>query len=495
MPSRVVALNACVDTLVLNIVPTDETFSEVKRRLDTDLQQELEAWKRQAQEDEEDIPTRFVFEGSNLLMQAKGGDGFNWIMYNKQIKVAVNRSAKMNLLAQVRFSSEYLQVTHDLGKCISDVYVFFTSIFGQYIAPIVSNLDLALDVIHLDLGTVQEIKERFLTRAQLDDEMPLAIEASGEDDMIDGPDRIKRRWRRITGLPFGARNANVSALLYDKTHEIKYKSKEKSWFYDKWLRVTGEDGQPVWDGESPVWRIEVRFKRPALREMMQEGVFHGINDAWELERRLPGLWSYAVGHPDGGADGLPDGWLRYVIPTEDTNRSRWPVHPDWQVIQRGFIPAPIEQSAYEQDFEQREEALQAVDEELSARPMITSHTPLFHRHASKTVRLNTDIPSSNISSSFHDIHTSAPSLKPFVRKRKRQVNLDRMVAQIAGCTVTAEAWRPTGEHWIQDGVEPDLSDTFQFLYGQVEAYLEEKGREFSKLVRRKRTLYSLETAA
>jgi hypothetical protein len=119
--------------------------------------------------------------------------------------------------------------------------------------------------------------------------MPLDAEASDEDGMIDGPDRIKRRWRRITGLPFGARNANVSALLYDKTHEIKYKSKEKSWFYDKWLRVKGEDGQPVWDGESPVWRIEVRFKRPALREMMQEGVFHGINDAWELERRLPGL--------------------------------------------------------------------------------------------------------------------------------------------------------------------------------------------------------------
>jgi hypothetical protein len=171
------------------------------------------------------------------------------------------------------------------------------------------------------------------------------------------------------------------------------------------------------------------------------------------------------------------------------------VHPDWQVILRGFIPEPVEQTPYEQDLEQREEALQAIDEEFSVRPMITSHTPSFRRHASKSARLNTDIPPSAIPSSFHDIHTSAPSLKPFVRKRKRQVNLDRMVAQIAGCTVTAEAWRPTGEHWIRDGVEPDLSDTFQFLYGQVEAYLEEKGREFSKLVRRKRTLYSLEIAA
>ena len=43
-----------------------------------------------------------------------------------------------------------------------------------------------------------------------------------------------------------------------------------------------------------------------------------------------------AGRPGGGSDGLPDGWLRYVVPTEDTNRSRWPVHPAWEVIQRAF---------------------------------------------------------------------------------------------------------------------------------------------------------------
>ena len=45
--------------------------------------------------------------------------------------------------------------------------------------------------------------------------------------------------------------------------------------------------------------------------------------------------SYA--RPAGGDDGLPDGWLCYVLPTEeDTNRSRWPVHPAWVVVQSVF---------------------------------------------------------------------------------------------------------------------------------------------------------------
>jgi hypothetical protein len=48
------------------------------------------------------------------------------------------------------------------------------------------------------------------------------------------------------------------------------------------------------------------------------------------------LWEYAAGRIAGGEDGLPDGWLRYVTPTDDTNRSRWPVHPAWEAIQRAF---------------------------------------------------------------------------------------------------------------------------------------------------------------
>ena len=77
----------------------------------------------------------------------------------------------------------------------------------------------------------------------------------------------------------------------------------------------------------------------------------------------------------------------------------------------------------------------------------------------------------------------------FVRERKQQVNMRRMVAQIARCSITAEAWRPAGRF---AGAQPDLSDTFHFLYEEVESYLEEKKRNFNEQVYKKRVLYSIE---
>jgi hypothetical protein len=169
--------------------------------------------------------------------------------------------------------------------------------------------------------------------------------------------------------------------------------------------------------------------------------------AYDLEERLPGLWSYGVGHPGGGEDGLPDGWLRYVIPTEDTNRSRWPVHPDWQVIQSAFAPVMLPESEDEQ-----EELLQLVDEELEAHPW--KDTP-------KRVKCQT---SSGSASVVTPLPAVTLDLAPFMRKRRYQVNMRRMVAQIAGCSITAEAWRPAGR---LAGAYPDLSDTFHFLYESV----------------------------
>ena len=472
MESLVKILGAFLDTLVLNVYPTDHAFELEERRLDPLLREELTLLKEQAQELEEDFPTRFAFNGAPLLMRAKGGDGFNWIMHNHWLTVAVNRSSKAQILAQVRCSSAYLWRVRDLGQILGDVHQFLMSIFGEYILPHVSSCDLAVDVTGLDLSSVEVVKEHFVSRAQLTGLMP---SSATDDGMIDGPDSIKQRWGRITGLPFGARGGALSALIYDKTHEIKYKSPEKAWFHDLWLHVLDENGNPVWDGKAPVWRIEVRFKRPALNEMMQEGVFHGIDSAYDLEERLSGLWSYAVGHVNGGEDGLPDGWLRYVIPTEDTNRSRWPVHPDWKVMQSAFAPAVLPESDYEREEREEKELLQLVDEELEVHPW---------EDPSRMVKCETSravVPA--------PLPAVTLDLAPFIRCRRYQVNMRRMVAQIAGCSITAEAWRPAGR---LDGAQVDLSDTFHFLYEEVESYLEEKKRNFNELVQKKRVLYSIE---
>jgi hypothetical protein len=464
MNSSVRIVGFGVDTLVLNIYPTDSEGVIVQRRVDEALQEELRLLKERAQAAEEDVVTRFVFDGGNLLMRAKGSEGFNWILYNQSLTLAVNRGSKMALLGQVRLSSQYLWSVGHLDKAISDVHLFLSTVFGDDIMLQVSSIDLAVDVVGLELGSVAEVKEHFITRAQLDEQKPLA---AGDDGMLDGPDAIKRRWRRITGLSFGARNGQVSALLYDKTREIKYHSPGKVWFHDLWLSVKDEEGKPLWDGTSSVWRIEIRFKRRALHEFKQETakgevLFWGIENAYDLMERLPLLWSYAVGHVGGGVDGLPDGWLRYVVPTEDSNRSRWPVHPDWQVIQTAF--QPVNEPAKE-EAPGVTEAREADGVAMVARRVV----PV--------------------------------SLRPVVRKRHYQVNMRQMVAQVAGCVLTTEAWRPYEDGKIPDEVEDaDLSVTFHFLFEQVTDYLQEKQQRkpnwsCAKTIERKRVLYQLEQAA
>lgn len=480
MSSPVKLLSACVDTLVMNLYPTDADFQIVRRKLDSELREELEHYKETAQEEEEPIPTRFVYKNEHLLMRPKGGDGFNWILTNNKITLSVNRSAKMNLLARVRCSSEYLQTDRDLGGIISNVHVFLTTIFGQHITLQVADCDLAADVADLDIGTVQDVKEHFISRAQLDDQRPGTIP---EDGMIDGPEGIKRRWRRITGLPFGSRTGKISALLYDKTHEIKYVSK-KVWMYDIWRSALDEQGNPLWDGESTVWRVELRFKRPALHE-------GDVNDPFTLESRLPGMWSYAVGQPGGGEDGLPDGWLRYVIPTNDMNRARWPVHPDWEVIQGAFqpvIPLSVE-SDFEREQREREELLSQVDAELQAHPMHTSHAhPARRRHVAPTASAPVR-PAAPADLSLDDF-------VPFVRIRKRAVNMRQMAAQMVGCLVTLEAWRrPCADEGADPDLNPDLSDATHFFYKVAEDYMQETERDFALLVHKKRVVYGLETVS
>ncbi len=73
----------------------------------------------------------------------------------------------------------------------------------------------------------------------------------------------------------------------------------------------------------------------------------------------------------------------------------------------------------------------------------------------------------------------------------------RMVGQILGCMITAEAWRVSVERLV--GAAPDLSDTFHFLYDLAEDYLvemeENRKMTFPELVQKKRVLYSIESAA
>jgi hypothetical protein len=237
--------------------------------------------------------------------------------------------------------------------------------------------------------------------------------------------------------------------------------------------------------EMVVWRVEVRFTRPAFRE------FPDVSGAYDVLPHLRDLWTYGVGHAGGGEDGLPDGWLRYVIPTDDSNRARWPVHPAWEVIQRAADEEPLPESEYEREEREKEELLQLVDAELEARPFTPSDWPgSVNVHPVKSVPIQP-----SVAPGIADL-TETEVLKRFVRRRKREVNLERGIAQIAGWLSTIEAWRRNyaADRAGNEDMEDDISATLHFLAKETDQYMTERHIDFADVVHKKQALYRLEPA-
>jgi hypothetical protein len=394
-----------VDTLVLNVCYTNECFQPVKRELDESVQRELNQLQNMARLSEAPVPTRWAFRGIVLFMQEKGSRGqWRWILRSPLVTLAVSRGCLSRVIAQVRLSSEYLWSCEYLAEAIVEIGMFLYGLFGDYLWFQVSEVDLCTDVVGWDVSQV-DWQEGFVSRAVSDDSRPrhdLAVPG--------GPDVVRRRWKRIETLDFGKHTSAVSCCIYHKTAEIKEKSPTKVWFHDLW-KCNG------WDGSSEVWRVEFRLTREFLHSA-------SIEIAEDLPAHIQALWEYCAGHPGGGADGWPDGWLRYVTPTADKTRARWPVHPAWTVIQ----------GAFGQEDE---------------------------------------------------------GLGPIVRVRKREKNIERGLASVIGYLSTLAAW--VGGDLATP--ETDISLVLRWLYGAGLDYLEEKERDFSKLVQQKQKLYGSETQA
>jgi hypothetical protein len=89
------------------------------------------------------------------------------------------------------------------------------------------------------------------------------------------------------------------------------------------------------------------------------------------------------------SDGLPDGWLRYALPSNEFNMARWSVHPVWFALQGAFCINVAE-------------VIDTATGEISSLP--------------------------------------ASSTGLVIRERIQQVNILRQVRQISGCTSTLSAW-------------------------------------------------------
>ncbi len=103
--------------------------------------------------------------------------------------------------------------------------------------------------------------------------------------------------------------SDIVVRVYDKVAEIEEKS-GKVWFYDLWGR------------KSSVWRIEFQLRRDALKS-------HGIGSLESLlDLQNDTLFHLAHTHTT----------LRR--PNGDSNRSRWPLHPLWDALQKHIEDLP-----------------------------------------------------------------------------------------------------------------------------------------------------------
>ncbi|MGH2506584.1 MAG: hypothetical protein ACRDHZ_04075 [Ktedonobacteraceae bacterium] len=304
------------------------------RPLDTAKFEELTGWQEQARQEEKPVPTTFMYAGAPLLMYPNSGgltSSWRFILRNRAIELKVGMGKRNGIIGKVRFSAEHLWDYRNLHFVLLELHIYLADFFFE--SPVylgASEVHICADTVGYDFAG-SDWQQGFIRRSAftphfqnqnfVEEETKCEDGENDENDegetgSIPGPDKLHMRYRPITGFTFGSHKSAVSAVIYNKSHYIKYKAKTSTWFYPLWT-ANG------WDGAEEVWRVEVRCKRPALNDM-------DIHSAYDLVEKLPGIWQYAT-----------QSWLRYVVPDADSNRTRWQVHEAWLVVQMAYQQAHL----------------------------------------------------------------------------------------------------------------------------------------------------------
>lgn len=123
-----------------------------------------------------------------------------------------------------------------------------------------------------------------------------------EDNFVSSftKDNQHRKRRKVQTFRLG--EGNLGLRVYNKCDEITEKSR-KTWFYE------------LWGIEQDVWRIKWQTRKEWLRRF-------GIRTFEDLKERQGDLLRVLV-----------NDHTTLRTKTEDSNRSRWPLHPLWQDLQ------------------------------------------------------------------------------------------------------------------------------------------------------------------
>lgn len=181
---------------------------------------------------------------------------------------------------RVQTRAEFL---HGVGPAGVVEWVYdLAETLGLIVAWKVSRLDLFADFHGLDLSA--EMRWDFVCKAKR------------RKTFEDGDD--------LETLYFGS-GKPLMARLYDKTKESAGKGTD--WWVIKW----GQSYQP----DEQVWRVEFQIERAYLKDV-------GLSTPEQVLAASPALWSK-----------LTTEWLTLRVPSGNSNRSRWPVSPAWEVVQ------------------------------------------------------------------------------------------------------------------------------------------------------------------
>lgn len=123
------------------------------------------------------------------------------------------------------------------------------------------------------------------------------------DSFVSQSDKDSQHREHGTIQTFTLGKGDVVLRVYDKIAEIRQQS-AKVWFYE------------LWGQEEHVWRIEWQVRKPVLKKFW-------IRTVADLQEHQGMLLHYLAEYHDT---------LRSRI--DDTNRSRWPLHPLWTDLQQ-----------------------------------------------------------------------------------------------------------------------------------------------------------------
>jgi hypothetical protein len=227
----------------------------------------------------------FDLGGTMFEIASRGIGKYRYCLTHKWGQVGVSPSGKLPAF-RVQPRTEFLH-----GAGVRDACEWFMRLLERVVGVCVftvSRIDLYGDF--QGWNPTGEDRHRFVFRARELD----TYEDSAE----------------LTGFTFGRRTSGtITARIYDKSRQMEQKGA------DFWPTVWGEK----YDKEAPVFRVEFELARAALRQ-------YDVNTLQEALDAVPALWL-----------SVSTEWLTYRCPTADETRSRWPVAPEWQVVQRASL--------------------------------------------------------------------------------------------------------------------------------------------------------------